>query len=91
MAQFIQESKQYELLPNGNIDEIFMIVLFRAKDSALNDVLVERINATRKIYVSPTTWKGEKAVRIAVSNWMVNVAKDFGVISSVLNEVAGNT
>ncbi|PKS08766.1 hypothetical protein jhhlp_004819 [Lomentospora prolificans] len=58
---------------------------------ALNDVLVERINATRKIYVSPTTWKGEKAVRIAVSNWMVNVAKDFGVISSVLNEVAGNT
>lgn len=31
--------------------------------------LIEAIKATRKIYVSPTTWAGRSAVRLAVSNW----------------------
>ena len=90
VAGFIQQSEHYELLPDEQapLDEIFMIVLFRAKNKELNDVLVQKINDTRKIYVSETKWKGEKAARIAVSNWMVNVSRDFDVISSTLNAVA---
>ncbi|CAI4214433.1 unnamed protein product [Parascedosporium putredinis] len=88
-ARFVQQSEHYELLPDENIDEVFMIVLFRAKDKKLNDELVSKINATRKIYVSPTSWNGEKAVRIAVSTWMVDVSRDMEVIASVLTEVAG--
>ncbi|KEZ40839.1 Uncharacterized protein SAPIO_CDS7996 [Scedosporium apiospermum] len=90
VAGFIQQSEHYELLPDEQapLDEIFMIVLFRAKNKELNGVLVQKINDTRKIYVSETKWKGEKAVRIAVSNWMVNVSRDFDVISSTLNAVA---
>ncbi|KAF5019147.1 hypothetical protein F66182_8852 [Fusarium sp. NRRL 66182] len=90
VAAFLRDSEQYQLLPDdgASLDEIFMIVLFRAKDPKLNDELVQKINGTRQMYVSGTTWKGEKAVRMAVSNWMVNVAKDFKVVSSILNHVA---
>jgi len=90
VAAFLRGSEHYELLPDdgANFNEIFMIVLFRAKKSSLNDELVQKINATRQMYVSGTSWKGEKAVRMAVSNWMVDVARDFRVVTSILNHVA---
>ncbi|RGP69406.1 hypothetical protein FLONG3_7739 [Fusarium longipes] len=90
VAAFLQDSEHYELLPDdeASLDEVFMIVLFRAKDSKLNEELVQKINETRQMYVSGTSWKGEKAVRVAISNWMVDVANDFKVITSILTHVA---
>ncbi|KND89639.1 L-2,4-diaminobutyrate decarboxylase [Tolypocladium ophioglossoides CBS 100239] len=90
VAAFLRDSPHYELLPDerAELDGIFMIVLFRAKDGALNDALVERINETRQMYVSGTAWRGEKAVRIAVSNWKVDVERDFEVVAAILNAVA---
>ena len=90
IAAFLRDSPHYELLPSEEVglDGIFMIVLFRAKDGALNDALVEKINETRQMYVSGTAWRGEKAVRIAVSNWRVNVERDFEVVAGILNAVA---
>lgn len=92
VSQFLKESSDYELLPDEDapLDEVFMIVLFRARDDALNEVLVERINGTRQMYVSGTSWKGAKAVRMAVSNWMVDVDRDFKVVTSILEAVAQN-
>ncbi|GFP56188.1 L-2,4-diaminobutyrate decarboxylase [Trichoderma asperellum] len=90
LAIFLRESPYYELLPDesGDVEEIFIIVLFRAKDRKLNDELVAKINATRQMYVSGTSWKGEKAVRVAVSNWMVDIEREFRVVSALLNAVA---
>lgn len=90
LAGFLRDSENYELLPDATapLDETFMIVLFRAKDKALNEVLVERINRTRQMYVSGTSWRGEKAVRVAVSNWMVDVERDFEVVTKILTDVA---
>lgn len=90
LAIFLRESPHYELLPDesGDVEEVFIIVLFRAKDTKLNDELVAKINATRQMYVSGTSWKGEKAVRVAVSNWMVDVEREFRVVSALLNAVA---
>ncbi|KAI5462459.1 pyridoxal phosphate-dependent transferase [Mariannaea sp. PMI_226] len=90
VAAFLRASVHYELLPddNSSLDEIFMIVLFRAKDSALNDVLVEKINETRQMYVSGTKWNGQKAVRMAVSTWKVDVERDYQVVTSILTHVA---
>ncbi|KAH6609633.1 glutamate decarboxylase [Trichoderma cornu-damae] len=90
LAVFLRESPHYELLPDedGDVEEIFIIVLFRAKDEKLNDDLVARINATRQLYVSGTSWKGGKAVRVAVSNWRVDVERDFKVVTAILNDVA---
>ncbi|KAF4501712.1 l- -diaminobutyrate decarboxylase [Fusarium agapanthi] len=90
VAAFLRDSEYYELLPDdgANLNEIFMIVLFRAKNSTVNDELVQIINETRQMYVSGTSWKGEKAVRMAVSNWMVDVARDFRVVTSILTHAA---
>ncbi|KAJ4133573.1 hypothetical protein NW768_005160 [Fusarium equiseti] len=90
VAAFLRDSEHYVLLPDdgANLDEVFMIVLFRAKDPKLNEVLVQKINETRQMYVSGTSWKGEKAVRVAISNWMVDVDRDFKVIASILTHVA---
>ena len=90
IADFLRDSPHYQLLPDEDVpvEAIFMIVLFRAKDGDLNDQLVDRINQTRQMYVSGTVWKGQKAVRIAVSNWKVDVDRDFAVVRDILTCVA---
>ncbi|KAH7095031.1 pyridoxal phosphate-dependent transferase [Paraphoma chrysanthemicola] len=93
IAKFILESEDYELLPESGADKeerlggIFIIVLFRAKDDSLNKRLVDSIKATRKIYVSGTSWNGHAACRFAVSNWQTDVAKDLPLIKEVLQSV----
>ncbi|KAF3146389.1 hypothetical protein TWF569_006398 [Orbilia oligospora] len=86
------ELYQYYELIFPNIDDLFMVVLFRAKDDTLNEVLAEQINSTRKIWVSGTSWGGSKAVRIAAANWRVNLEEEgFGgvaIVRDVLKEVA---
>ncbi|KAH6899922.1 pyridoxal phosphate-dependent transferase [Thelonectria olida] len=90
VAAFLQGSMYYELLPDqgSDLDEIFMIVLFRAVRPELNDKLVNSINKTRQMYVSETKWKGQKAVRMAVSTWMVDVERDYKIVKDILTNVA---
>ena len=64
-----------------------MIVLFRAKDEALNEVLVQRINSTRRIYVSGTQWDGRPAARFAVASWMADVERDLALVTGILDSV----
>ena len=89
IAEFVRDSPDYEFLPDpeASLESTFIIVLFRAKDRAVNEELVKRINDSRLMCVSPTAWNGEKAVRLAVSNWRVDVERDFEVVRGVL-EVA---
>jgi glutamate/tyrosine decarboxylase-like PLP-dependent enzyme len=99
IAKFILEGDEYELLPESEasiaerLSGIYIIVLFRARNVELNKRLVESIKATRKIYVSGTSWKGEPACRFAVSNWRTDVDKDLPLIKEVLQSVCveGNT
>ncbi len=90
IAAFVRDSEHYEWLPreDASLESTFIIVLFRAKDAALNEVLVDRINATGKMFVSGTTWDGQKAVRIAVGSWRVDVERDAAAIKDVLTGVA---
>ncbi|KAK6361362.1 hypothetical protein TWF730_005096 [Orbilia blumenaviensis] len=95
IARIIQDelSQYYELLL-PNIDDLFIVVVFKAKNNDLNDILGEKINATRKIWVSGTTWGGSKAVRIAAANWRTNLEEEgFGgvaLVRDVLKEVASS-
>ena len=96
VAKFLRSSEDYELLPKTvadagiekSDDEVFIIVIFRAKRPELNGVLVEKINESRDMYVSGTSWQGEKAARIAVSSWKVDPERDLEVIKRVLQDVA---
>ncbi|KAI2467043.1 PLP-dependent transferase [Annulohypoxylon bovei var. microspora] len=79
----------YELLPDeGAAQSTHVIVLFRARDEALNAVLVEKIQDSGDWYVSGTKWKGRPACRIAVSSWRVNVEEDLEFVKSRLAEIA---
>jgi glutamate/tyrosine decarboxylase-like PLP-dependent enzyme len=87
------DSEAYQVLPEARgrteiVGKTFMIVLFRAKNDHLNEDLVRRINATRKMYVSGTRWEGRPAARIAIANWAVDVERDYHVILDVLQDVA---
>lgn len=96
IADFIAQSRAFELLPSHNAADgesgspssaIFIIVLFRARDEALNDMLVQRINASRRIYVSGTQWDCRPAARFAVANWMADIERDLPLIQEVLDAV----
>ncbi|KAL5890146.1 hypothetical protein ACKVWC_005361 [Pyricularia oryzae] len=86
VAAFVRASEEYELLLDEK--EVGIIVLFRATNAGLNKILVQRINETRDIYVSPTSWQGSPAIRLAVSSWRVDVEKDGVVVEGILKEVA---
>ncbi|KAJ4359428.1 hypothetical protein N0V95_002175 [Ascochyta clinopodiicola] len=93
IAEFISSSEDFELLPvrgedvDDVLERIYIIVLFRAKNETLNQQLVDRIKASRRIYVSGTSWEGRPACRFAVSNWMVDVDRDLPVVTQVLQDV----
>jgi len=89
ISEFLDTHGEYELLAQpqkgeNTFQKTHIIVIFRAKDDMINAELVERINGTRKMYVSGTKWDGKPAVRIAVSTWKVDVERDLSLISSVL-------
>lgn len=90
VAAYIFHHHELELLPkkyhHGTdvTSGIFIIVLFKAKDANLNARLVEKLNASCRIYVSGTTWNGEPATRMAVSNWQVDVERDLNLVKDTL-------
>ncbi|KAL2159716.1 hypothetical protein VTH06DRAFT_2285 [Thermothelomyces fergusii] len=90
IAAFVRDSEHYEWLPSEEapLESTYMVVLFRARDPRLNEVLVDRINASGRMFVSGTRWEGKKAARIAVASWRVDVERDAAVVREVLTAIA---
>lgn len=91
LAAWIWDHPKYELLPisvdrEAALSKIFMIVLFRAKDAAVNQSLVQVIKDTGRMYVSGTSWDRQPATRIAVSNWQVDVESDGEAAEAILEK-----
>ncbi|CAD6568363.1 MAG: hypothetical protein ASARMPRED_001688 [Alectoria sarmentosa] len=94
VAAYLFVHADFELLPSDifrdrvRIDQdIFIIVLFKAKNEALNNTLAKRINASSKMCVSGTVWDNCPASRIAVSNWQVDPDRDMNVVRTVFEGV----
>ncbi|TLD20183.1 pyridoxal-dependent decarboxylase [Venturia nashicola] len=93
IAVFLWDHEGYEVLParysskEEMMENIYMVVMFRAKDTAFNETLVQTVKDTGKIYISPTALEGKPASRIAISNWQVDVEKDFELVREVLDQV----
>lgn len=93
VAAYIHEHPAYELLPESldcrdRIDQdIFIVVLFKAKNASLNMDLVRRINSSGKMYVSGTKWHGQPASRIAVANWQVDPTRDLELVKTIVEAV----
>lgn len=82
------ECPHLELLPaglhGGGMETVYMCVLFRAREDALNDVLTQRIKDNRKVYASGTQWDGKPATRFAIAKWDTDVERDFKIVREVL-------
>ncbi|WEW58026.1 hypothetical protein PRK78_003493 [Emydomyces testavorans] len=93
IAAWLFDHPAYIVLPRVSLKEelvesTFMIVLFSAKHDGLNVYLTNKINSTSKIYVSGTSWEGRPACRIAISNYKVDLERDFTKVVEVLEDVA---
>lgn len=95
IAGAILQHSAYELLGStaGDSDSeklanIFMVVIFRAKNTALNAQLVKKINESSRIFVTGSRWEEKPATRIAVANWRVDVQRDLKLVLEVLDAVA---
>ena len=44
-------------------------VLFRFESDERTDEVLERVQASGRVWLSGTTWDGRKAIRVSVSNW----------------------
>ena len=91
-AAWLFDHPKYNMLPcqptqKDALQSTFMIVLFSAVDDTLNKELAKRINASGKLFVSGTGWEGRPACRIAVSNWRVDVERDFEIVTGVLEDI----
>jgi len=90
---YLNDHPRFQLLPETSEvgsnakQRMYTVVLFRAKNSSLNQVLVQMINETRRMYVSGAKWENQPASRIAVSNWQVEPSKDLPVVKEVLENV----
>jgi glutamate/tyrosine decarboxylase-like PLP-dependent enzyme len=88
IAAVIDAHPAYERLPRGtSLEQVYLIVLFRAKDSNLNQILTPQINQSGLIYLSGSQWDGQPATRIAVSNWQVSDGKQVAVVEEVLEKI----
>lgn len=88
VAAFLDQHPGYELLNKQDGEHIvpLNIVLFAETEGAEGAPLADRINATRRMYVSGTAWRGRKAVRLAVSNWRTG-NDDLKIVQDALDEV----
>jgi glutamate/tyrosine decarboxylase-like PLP-dependent enzyme len=50
-------------------------VLFRFRDDAQTDAVLERVQKSGRIWASATVWDGRKAIRLSVSNWQTDEAE----------------
>lgn len=61
---------------------------FDPADVDCGNKLAAAINASMKIYVTATKWRGRGAVRLAVSNWRSGGPGELDIIKQTLDAVA---
>ena len=50
-------------------DVVLNQVLFRFEDDATTDAVLHRVQAGGEAWLGGTTWEGDRAIRLSVSNW----------------------
>jgi hypothetical protein len=69
-------------------------VLVRPEAGELTDELVSEVQREGTCWMSPTTWRGTRCMRISVSNWQTtldDVDRSVDAIGRALGVTAGST
>ncbi|KAH8918242.1 PLP-dependent transferase [Atractiella rhizophila] len=92
IVSWLKGQEAYEVLLPDDM-QVLNVVLFKSKRGKSGE-MVRLINASGKMFVTPTKWRGEDAARLAVSNWMTGLdhgkgeAEDWEIVQQVLEQVA---
>ncbi|KAF3018955.1 hypothetical protein E8E14_011931 [Neopestalotiopsis sp. 37M] len=94
VAAFVIDSPDFELLPEQPglgksevLERVYMLILFRARDEGLNQKLLELINRSGHAYLAGATWNDRPAVRMAVSNWRVDIERERLILTKMLSDI----
>ncbi|GAA5994479.1 hypothetical protein JCM5350_004159 [Sporobolomyces pararoseus] len=103
LESYLRSHSAYQVLtPSPRDDDdpyyykLYNVILFKPSslaptkyldNSSGDNLLVKALNESREIFVTGTQWRGEKAVRIAVSNWMTLEERDLEIVKKVLDKV----
>ncbi|MFH1804549.1 MAG: pyridoxal-dependent decarboxylase [Pseudomonadota bacterium] len=80
LADWVVEHPKLDLLRTPQLN----VVMFCAKgDDAANRALLNRINATQKLFLTPTVYEGRFGFRAAFSNWRTG-SDDLAIVISTL-------
>ncbi|NQX81750.1 MAG: aspartate aminotransferase family protein [Flavobacteriaceae bacterium] len=86
-AQWIDNSEYFTLLSEIKLN----IVCFKVRDimGFSTETFLNKVNGTQKVFMTPTNYKGEYAIRIAFSNWSNN-NKNVDELTSIFNDIASS-
>ena len=91
LADWIEQSKDYELVYPCQMNVVLFRPNYNGLDSAQSDLLtakrLEAINRDGRIFLSPGEWQGKKIIRAALSNWQTE-QRDVDIAIEVLERVA---
>ncbi|HSX03625.1 MAG TPA: aminotransferase class I/II-fold pyridoxal phosphate-dependent enzyme [Rhabdochlamydiaceae bacterium] len=85
IGKLISSGKDYQLITPVKLN----IVLFKGIDidtTEKNTNLIKQINATGKIFITPSSYNKKPALRIAVCNWQTTLADDLNSVYTALKE-----
>ncbi len=85
LESHIKQSPHFELLAETPIN----MVCFKVSDShsLRTEVFLKRLNATKKVYLTPTVYKGEFAIRCAICNWRTT-QKDMDILIGEMERIS---
>lgn len=81
-ADFIKEKPLFELLAPVRLNT----VCFTLKDENLVDGFLNQLNATGKVFMTPTVYRGKKGIRAAFVNWRTT-KEDIEIVIAEINKI----
>jgi glutamate/tyrosine decarboxylase-like PLP-dependent enzyme len=81
-ADFINENPNFELLAPVRLNT----VCFSLTDESLVTTFLNKLNASGKVFMTPTFYNGKKGIRAAFVNWRTTIA-DVEVATATMTEI----
>lgn len=83
LGDYIKGNYKLELIAPVRLN----VVCFTHSNNEINSALLNKINNSKKVFVSPTVYKGINGIRVAFVNWRTS-EEDVDILIEILNDLA---
>ncbi|MCV4281935.1 pyridoxal phosphate-dependent decarboxylase family protein [Pseudomonas capsici] len=81
LEAWVDSSEHYEKICTASLN----VLMFRCRSKEDGDAVLQKINASGKLFITPSIYNGEKVFRLAVCNWMTTL-DDLDVVTCALQQ-----